>query len=648
MKREGFDTLTANHGEEALKLVKEFSPAVIICDQVMPDITGIEVLKTASTIYPDATRILLTGHAKLETALEAINIGQVNQYILKPWNDRQLIKIVQSAVEKHKFQKENLFLQNLIQTQHNELTKTHSILQRELKLGARIHKLLLLGKIPKNIPGVVIDALSCPSREIDGDFYEFYQPYPHILDFVIGDVMGKGIAAALVGTSVKTHLLRFAMPFHKSHSFEKNTGWKGPLLKPEEIISRVHDEVVEQFIALEYFTSLLYGRFDLQYHTFRFVDCGSTKPIHFRQKENRAHFLQGDNFPLGVVSENHYTSNEIPFSEGDFFVFYSDGITEARACDGTLFGAEKLLKLIESNSDLKPSALIDLIQKALYIFNQQEKFDDDLTLVVIKIGRGGTPEVSKVLKGEFLADHSQLETVRKFVNQICRQAPGNSERLSEEMSLIINEAFCNIIEHGESRKPIQITAELKREGVTLEILDRGLPFDPENINGPNLTGSLDSGYGWHIIKELSNSLSYEKKKTLDECNRLKVFKSYHINEDKMQLSHETKNNILIITPQFDHLDAKDSPEFKNEVVGLIDNHKVQDVIFNLDKIQFIDSSGLGSFLSVLRILNQRGGDLKLSHMNKPVRTLFELVKMHKIFEIFNSTEDAVFSFRKDV
>ena len=113
----------------------------------------------------------------------------------------------------------------------------------------------------------------------------------------------------------------------------------------------------------------------------------------------------------------------------------------------------------------------------------------------------------------------------------------------------------------------------------------------------------------------------------------------------MNFLHDTRENILIITPEGESLDAAYAPIFKEKVIELVSDKNFNSVIFDLNKLQFIDSSGLGSFLSVLRILNSRGGDLKLSCMNKPIRTMFELVKMHKIFEIFNSTEDAIRSFK---
>jgi anti-anti-sigma factor len=114
----------------------------------------------------------------------------------------------------------------------------------------------------------------------------------------------------------------------------------------------------------------------------------------------------------------------------------------------------------------------------------------------------------------------------------------------------------------------------------------------------------------------------------------------------MKLVHTTKDNILIVTLDLNTLDAREAPQFKEHLISLIDKKNLLGVVIDLKHLQFIDSSGLGSFLSALRVLHTNGGDLKLSHMNKPIRSVFELVRMHKIFEIFNTTEDALKSFSK--
>jgi anti-sigma B factor antagonist len=113
----------------------------------------------------------------------------------------------------------------------------------------------------------------------------------------------------------------------------------------------------------------------------------------------------------------------------------------------------------------------------------------------------------------------------------------------------------------------------------------------------------------------------------------------------MQFDHSTKNDILIIKPDFDRLGSKEVPKFKEHVIQLINESKKHDVVFDLNQLHFIDSSGVSSFLSLLRLLNSRGGELKLAGVTPPIRTVLELVSMHKIFEIFKTTDDAVDSFR---
>lgn len=112
----------------------------------------------------------------------------------------------------------------------------------------------------------------------------------------------------------------------------------------------------------------------------------------------------------------------------------------------------------------------------------------------------------------------------------------------------------------------------------------------------------------------------------------------------MELEHTKMDNLLILIPQVESLDARDARDFKEKAIDIISNNNAQQVIISLRQIQFIDSSGLGSFLAILKNLHTSGGELKLTEMNKPIRTIFELVSMHKIFEIFNSLDDAIQSF----
>jgi anti-sigma B factor antagonist len=110
----------------------------------------------------------------------------------------------------------------------------------------------------------------------------------------------------------------------------------------------------------------------------------------------------------------------------------------------------------------------------------------------------------------------------------------------------------------------------------------------------------------------------------------------------MQLSVETIENISVVPVPGPTLDAGSAKDFKSAVTPLLTPGAR--MILDLSQLRFVDSSGLGVMLSCLRQLKSVGGDLKLCGMNKPIRALFELVRMHRVFEIFNTREEAAASF----
>lgn len=110
----------------------------------------------------------------------------------------------------------------------------------------------------------------------------------------------------------------------------------------------------------------------------------------------------------------------------------------------------------------------------------------------------------------------------------------------------------------------------------------------------------------------------------------------------MELSVEKAGEISVVTIPGENLDASNSKEFKRVMAPILESNSR--VVFDLSQLRFVDSSGLVAILSCLRQLNAAGGDIKLTGMSKSVRALFELVRMHRIFEIFNTREEAVRAF----
>ena len=105
-----------------------------------------------------------------------------------------------------------------------------------------------------------------------------------------------------------------------------------------------------------------------------------------------------------------------------------------------------------------------------------------------------------------------------------------------------------------------------------------------------------------------------------------------------------QGKVLEITLLNENVDARNSASCKDAILDLINKMGNTKVVLNLTHLQFIDSSGLGALLSIQRSLYSLGGKLKLANLNKSVQTVFEIVSMHRIFEIYPSMEEAIKSF----
>jgi len=100
-----------------------------------------------------------------------------------------------------------------------------------------------------------------------------------------------------------------------------------------------------------------------------------------------------------------------------------------------------------------------------------------------------------------------------------------------------------------------------------------------------------------------------------------------------------ENGIAVVGFTRDSLDASNTKAFKDDIQPILVRHK--HILLDLEALQFVDSSGLGAMLSCLRTVHDRGGHLALCGMSKPVRTLFELVRMYRIFDIYASRVEAL-------
>jgi sigma-B regulation protein RsbU (phosphoserine phosphatase) len=389
-------------------------------------------------------------------------------------------------------------------------------LRQEVQIGSEIQQMLLLGQPPCDLPDLDIAAFTIPSQRVDGDFYEFIRQHERCLDVIVGDVMGKGIPAALLGAATKSHFLRAIGRLRSAST-------SGQLAAPVDIVSAVSSAVTRQLIEIESFVTLCYARLDLDARRLTFVDCGHTRTILYRQRRGTCEYLQGKNLPLGVVEDETYQQVETSFEDGDVVLFYSDGVTETHDAAGRAFGETSLAAVMREHGRRSPVDLIEAIRAAVTGFSQSTAFADDFTCVAVKITRPTpVPSPAQTIL-EVSSDLTELARVRDFVRGLRAPQRLPSQEAEEQVQALVqavNEAVTNVIEHayrGQPGRPIRLEAELGEDHTTVRIYDWGEPFDPTTVELPAFDGSRESGFGVYIIAHSVDHIQYNRDASGRNC-----------------------------------------------------------------------------------------------------------------------------------
>ncbi len=376
--------------------------------------------------------------------------------------------------------------------------------EHEFQIGSRIQQTLLLDRPPAQVPGVSIAALALPTQRVDGDFVLFTEPHASSFDVAVGDVMGKGIAAALVGAAAKAHLLKAIGQLSVPSS-------AGEFPSPVAIIARTHSAIVRQLIALESFVTLCYARIDPANAVVEMVDCGHTGIIQLHHRSGRAELRRGDNLPLGVRVDEAYRQCTFPLEAGDSLILFSDGITEARNEQGEVFGIERLEQCIENQHRLEPEDLVEAIRGAVITYCRSSHLADDVTMVAVHVEKIGNPIARAEI--HIAADLSQLREARAFTRSFCQHLPGAplGEVSIAALALAVNETLSNIIKHayrGRADHGVHIQAEAFPGHVTIRLHHTGSPFLPNTPAQLPADIPRESGLGLYMVSQCVDDIEY--------------------------------------------------------------------------------------------------------------------------------------------
>ncbi|MCE2983196.1 MAG: anti-sigma factor antagonist [Parachlamydia sp.] len=451
---------------------------------------------------------------------------------------------------------------------------------------------------------------------------EVYQPAEDLLDIFIVHIPADLPSSLIIASSIKFALRRLALPAVKGYQFTKDMVWDKNLLETHEILLNLKKEVINTLSDCNINISIFYGRFNLYYQIFNYINFGIGNSLFIDKNKKAINLKKKESISEDNALDGHFVS----FKEGNWLLFY-EGEEETLQFGHKDFSSDAQHLITQyKNSFAKPDFIFAI------------KIDEKFAKM--------RPIKGKTAK--FFGDFAQLVPVRFFVSEICSQVPCQTKNFSHKMQLAIDELFCNIITHAykdeKTKGAIVIEGLISDDGVYFILSDQGTPFDPTLIPFPNFAGEIEGGFGFFIVQQIADHITYIPKKDESDWNRIRIFKRYYTNEDPMELSTYLVDNKLVIMPKEENLDAKNATNFKKNVLNLLQSGQTVQVILDLTYLRFIDSSGLGVLLSLQRILNKQGGILKLVHLNKPVQSMFEIVSMHRIFEIFQNVDDAVQSF----
>jgi len=238
-------------------------------------------------------------------------------------------------------------------------------LERELALARELQFHLLPHSLPQ-LPNLSVQAKFVPARAIGGDLYDFVPYSLSRLGIAIGDVSGKGAPAAIYAALV-SGILRSHAPIEPG---------------PAEMLSAINLSLAERRIAAQ-FVSIIYAVWDDEQRTLLVANSGLPRPLYCH--DGKIEMIDATGLPLGLFDEADYDEFTFKTKPGDMFVFFSDGILDARDRNGQSFGRERVEAIIAGCADQTPDCVVANIFAAVTEHAAGVEAFDDQTVVAIKV-----------------------------------------------------------------------------------------------------------------------------------------------------------------------------------------------------------------------------------------------------------------------
>ena len=354
-----YEFLFARNGSEALTVISNNNSInLVLTDINMPVMDGLTLLSKINELNNKLLRsVIVSAYGDMENIRTAMNRGAYD-FITKPIDLKDLeITIEKSLKEIEEYK--------LVLSAHNKLIA----LQQELDIATTIQTSIL----PKNFPAFPdrkefdIYAKMLPAKEVGGDLYDFFLIDKYRLGVVVGDVSGKGIAAALLMAVCKTLL--------------KATALKG--IPADNVLSEVNNILVDESPS-NMFVTIFYGVLDTRSGSFEYSNAGHNSPYLISNDGTINQLSNVGGLLLGAMKDVEYQSNVIMLKPGESVVFYTDGVTEAFNKNEEEFNEKRLEEVLLNKNGFAPKDFVQQVFEQLQNFTNGVEQSDDITCLALK------------------------------------------------------------------------------------------------------------------------------------------------------------------------------------------------------------------------------------------------------------------------
>jgi len=339
-----------------------------------------------------------------------------------------------------------------------------------------------------------------PAREVGGDFYDFYFLDENHICFVVGDVSGKGVPAALMMAVTKTLLKSRA-------GNDKSTA---------SILTHVNNEIAKDndtYMFITVFIAIL----NTNTGELVYSNAGHNPSFIIKHDDKEVVKLSDLHGPvIGAMEEMTYSETKLNIDQNDIVIAYTDGVTESQNKKEELYSDAKFVSFLEDWEYSTPKSLIEEIIKSVKDHEDGAEQFDDITALAVQFCHKPNAMVNDNIlfriKNEIQQINTAVENFEAFGEKNSIPLP-----IVQKFNIAFDELLNNIIVYGyndEGEHEIEIDVELKGERLVINIADDGIPFNPFKQNPPDTMLSVEErnvgGLGIHIVKNLMDEYNYKR------------------------------------------------------------------------------------------------------------------------------------------